>query len=124
MQGIRETIVEIDTNELDRKKREKEFHWESVSLEESRLLKNKSGSFFNSFGFSFLDVMLYSFSLFLTYSLKNRSSSSNFTTKIFEVMELFNKLSIENGIITKRMIRIDIEFQLHPEKIILKKSMI
>ena len=70
MQGIRETIVEIDTNELDRKKREKEFHWESVSLEESLLLKNKSGSFFNSFGFSFLDVMLYSFSLFLTISIE------------------------------------------------------
>lgn len=55
MQGIRETIVEIDTNKLDRKKREKEFHRESVSLEELRLLRNKSGSFFNSF---FLYIVL------------------------------------------------------------------
>lgn len=113
MQGIRETIVEIDTNKLDRKKREKEFHRESVSLEELRLLRNKSGSFFNSF----LCLMFYSFSLFLTYLLKNRSSSSNFIMKIFELLELFNKLSIEKGIKTKRMIRIDIEFKVHPEKI-------
>lgn len=117
MQGIRETIVEIDTNKLDRKKREKEFHRESVSLEELRLLRNKSGSFFNSFGFSFLCLMFYSFSLFLTYLLKNRSSSSNFIMKIFELLELFNKLSIEKGIKTKRMIRIDIEFKVHPGKI-------
>lgn len=37
--------------------------------------------------------------------------------KIFELLELFNKLSIEKGIKTKRMIRIDIEFKVHPEKI-------
>lgn len=124
MQGIRETIVEIDTNKLDRKKREKEFHRESVSSEESRLLKNKSGSFFNSFGFSFLDVRSTLFLSSSQYPLKNRSSSSNFIMKIFELLELFNKLSIEKGIKTKRMIRIDIEFKLHPKKIILKKNMI
>lgn len=117
MQGIRETIVEIDTNKLDRKKREKEFHRESVSLEELRLLRNKSGSFFNSFGFSFLDVRSTLFLYSSQYSLKNRSSSSNFIMKIFELLELFNKLSIEKGIKTKRMIRIDIEFKVHPEKI-------
>lgn len=113
MQGIRETIVEIDTNKLDRKKREKEFHRESVSLEELRLLRNKSGSFFNSF----LGVRSTLFLSSSQYPLKNRSSSSNFIMKIFELLELFNKLSIEKGIKTKRMIRIDIEFKVHPEKI-------